>query len=792
MSIETPEISKNVPTRITLQNIGTYNSITKSNPDRETPDFSFFNKTYELCTLRGRFDVDGTFLHNKNYLNYKYYTGTTYYFISCSKNVYYPCYMVMELTFDPETITGTITTSLPTVYTAVTIPQNNLQQTRYIRDYLNGGDVNFGSHWVEIEAYENGVNVALNKTVTCPFTVSGGDLSIITDGITSSDPYVACDIGTLSYVQVDLGDYYNLEYTKIWHYYSDSRTYNESRTQISIDGITWTDIFNSATEGTYTETSSGKTTQIQNSYSNLYYPGNRAPLVDYYLNYDYTGVNTDISRYPATALPQTRYIKDFLNESNVSIGNHWVEIEAYQNGINVALNKTITSPNTITNIQYITNGNTDSTQYTGGDAGSVNVTVDLGDLYVIDVVKVYHYYLDGRTFFGTRTQISPDNSNWTDIFNSATAGTYAETQYGKSSGVSKNTNYFGYKLQYGLGLLLGAVSEGYYTITNNQYTTNYGFLKIPQTTQNTSSNVDYMELSGNSTTFVVYDAESYNGVYFENIQSKPSKTGHLLTYDDITQELVAAKGGDISADNITMNGFFNTFSDGASTVGIIGNGTTITLSKNFRRSGIYTFNGYYSVSQDNYCYKINVNATGSAYSSSDENLTLNENVQWTISCNNNNSSINNYIYYGFVAHNPIITGKFLTDYLGEYGVVLKNYKIPGTDITVNGVTRQGGYIGLERPDESGSNWLDSTVEFEYPRTRMTLGIKTEGHPYAQTFTYLYKYVGDTNWGTSNYTTDATTGFRGWNSVDGGIIGQGIRCSGNGIQNTGLKWYLKTT
>jgi len=30
------------------------------------------------------------------------------------------------------------------------------------------------------------------------------------------------------------------------------------------------------------------------------------------------------------------------------------------------------------------------------------------------------------------------------------------------------------------------------------------------------------------------------------------------------------------------------------------------------------------------------------------------------------------------------------------------------------------------------------------------------------------------------------------SNDRGIIGQGIRCSGNGIPNTGLKWYLKTT
>ena len=163
-------------------------------------------------------------------------------------------------------------------------PTNTRQKIRYIRDYANGNDVNIDSHWVEINAYSNGVNVALNKPVSSPFSFSH-PLSIITDGDTNS----ANSTGStgLVYVDIDLEDLFNVDKIIVWHYYADGRTYNDTRTQVSIDGITWTDIFNSAwLPGTYPEPTdgSGKTTNLYTeshfkTYNNWAVAGNNEEII---------------------------------------------------------------------------------------------------------------------------------------------------------------------------------------------------------------------------------------------------------------------------------------------------------------------------------------------------------------------------------------------------------------------------------------------------------------------------------------------------------------------------------
>jgi hypothetical protein len=65
-------------------------------------------------------------------------------------------------------------------------------------------------------------------------------------------------------------------------------------------------------------------------------------------------------------------------------------------------------------------------------AGSANtwVQIDLGSVQTVDRIVVWHYYTDGRTFHGTKVQVSPDGTNWTTIFDSVTAGEYAEDTSG--------------------------------------------------------------------------------------------------------------------------------------------------------------------------------------------------------------------------------------------------------------------------------------------------------------------------------------------------------------------------
>lgn len=127
---------------------------------------------------------------------------------------------------------------------------------------------------------------------------------------------------------------------------------------------------------------------------------------------------------------EIRYIRDYINGSTANTGNQWVEIKANtQDGTNVALGKTPTSSVSLSNIAYITDGIV-SSSYAGGDGGLAYVQIDLGGMYLIDNIQVWHYYIDGRTYYNTRTQVSHDGIKWYDVFNSDTDGTYQETVNG--------------------------------------------------------------------------------------------------------------------------------------------------------------------------------------------------------------------------------------------------------------------------------------------------------------------------------------------------------------------------
>lgn len=132
----------------------------------------------------------------------------------------------------------------------------SMAKVRYIRDWLNGSTSNTGNHWVEIQAIRGEQNVARYKPVTCS---SGQTTNIerVTDGNTSTGHYFSAGSG-LHYVQVDLGQVYSdLHYLHVLHYYSDGRTYHNTKTQVSEDGENWVTLFDSKHLGEYPETSDG-------------------------------------------------------------------------------------------------------------------------------------------------------------------------------------------------------------------------------------------------------------------------------------------------------------------------------------------------------------------------------------------------------------------------------------------------------------------------------------------------------------------------------------------------------
>lgn len=153
---------------------------------------------------------------------------------------------------------------------------------RYIRDWVKGSNVSQNCHWCEIQAFDiNGINMAYaatgklyngstNVEVTPTITGRTPDNSSntrfpifhqITNNKIITEPYLG-GITSNGYVILDLGQVFDITQLKIWHYFGDNRIYNGTKTEVSTDGVTWITVFDSGIEGTYQETSTGHTINL--------------------------------------------------------------------------------------------------------------------------------------------------------------------------------------------------------------------------------------------------------------------------------------------------------------------------------------------------------------------------------------------------------------------------------------------------------------------------------------------------------------------------------------------------
>ncbi len=132
-----------------------------------------------------------------------------------------------------------------------------LNNTRYIKDCVNGNTINASNHWIEIQAIYNGFNVAKGKSITGTSSeVSSNPYSRITDGdITYSNYAQAGTSGSLQCVTVDLTENYDLDEIAVWHYYGDTRSYNNHSLYVSSDNTNWTTLIDNVSG--VTETSNG-------------------------------------------------------------------------------------------------------------------------------------------------------------------------------------------------------------------------------------------------------------------------------------------------------------------------------------------------------------------------------------------------------------------------------------------------------------------------------------------------------------------------------------------------------
>ena len=116
-------------------------------------------------------------------------------------------------------------------------------------------------------------------------------------------------------------------------------------------------------------------------------------------------------------LDGVRYIKDCINGNNDNVYNHWLEIQAIKNGVNIAKSKTVTSTTAPTSgaLTTIVDGIMDDENYVQLPTGNQCVTVDLGATYDLDEIAVWHYIQEGRSYNDNVISVSANNSTWTPV-----------------------------------------------------------------------------------------------------------------------------------------------------------------------------------------------------------------------------------------------------------------------------------------------------------------------------------------------------------------------------------------
>lgn len=145
---------------------------------------------------------------------------------------------------------------------------------------------------------------------------------------------------------------------------------------------------------------------------------------------------------------KVRYIRDYLQGSTSNAGNHWIQIAAWDVGranmtitdgaSNRALNKTATSTDSggsgTRTVNQLGDGDIATGRYFGGaGVGRTYVLMDLGAIYDIDMIQVWHYYGDARTYFQHEIDVSTDGSTYTVIqqpecnVRESSSGTYYHT-----------------------------------------------------------------------------------------------------------------------------------------------------------------------------------------------------------------------------------------------------------------------------------------------------------------------------------------------------------------------------
>lgn len=142
-------------------------------------------------------------------------------------------------------------------------------------------------------------------------------------------------------------------------------------------------------------------------------------------------VELSVAKKKDVPLISVRYIRDWLNGSNIDTENKWMECKVIVGVDNIALNIIPTSDVDITNPSYYTDGLLTDNQYTTTSTGDHYLQLDLGKIHKdIDYIQIWHDY-SSEKYFNNKVEVSEDGQSWHTLYDSKLQGTYKESANGK-------------------------------------------------------------------------------------------------------------------------------------------------------------------------------------------------------------------------------------------------------------------------------------------------------------------------------------------------------------------------
>ena len=141
------------------------------------------------------------------------------------------------------------------------------ENIKFVRDTVNGNSINTNNEWAEITLNDmSDTSIRTTQAGVGMKAYSSGpipDASSVINGTIVDTTTLSVTPGTQASVTVELSDITKIKSINIIRKYSDSRIYNNVKTEISTDGYNWVTIYDSNIDGTYTETSSGNTIHLK-------------------------------------------------------------------------------------------------------------------------------------------------------------------------------------------------------------------------------------------------------------------------------------------------------------------------------------------------------------------------------------------------------------------------------------------------------------------------------------------------------------------------------------------------